>query len=53
MCPIDDGQRTLFDDEEHSVITYDDAESDVPALPSANAALDSGDGYDYDEPEEA
>ena len=63
MCPIDNGQRTLFDDdapytEYTEVIEADVAEATTPALPAAKAMLeaptdDTSDGYDYDEPEEA
>lgn len=63
MRPIDNGQWTLFDDdmpctEYTEVIEADVVESTAPALPAAKAMLeapadDTGDGYDYDEPEEA
>lgn len=63
MRPIDNGQRTLFDDdmpytEYTEVIEADVVETTTPALPAAKAMLeapadDTGDGYDYDEPEEA
>lgn len=63
MRPIDNGQRTLFDDDVPytaytEVVEADVVESTAPALPAAKAMLeapadDTGDGYDYDEPEEA
>ena len=63
MRPIDNGQRTLFDDDVPytaytEVVEADVVETTTPALPAAKAMLeapadDAGDGYDYDEPEEA
>lgn len=63
MRPIDNGQRTLFDDDVPytaytEVVEADVVESTAPALPAAKAMLeapadDAGDGYDYDELEEA
>lgn len=63
MRPIDNGQRTLFDDDAlytayAEVVEADVIESTTPAMPAEKAMLeapadDTGDGYDYDEPEDA